>query len=182
MKNKVKIIGIIGIIGLIFLIFGITYAVFTWVSDPTGGFINATSECFVIDYTKGEDILDGTLVFGNDYTTGLSTTVKAKISDNCPTIKGIATLYVDVKDDTSDYFIENGILRYQILEDNVEVKSGVLTSKGKNEVYSDIEITYTEKVFTIYIWANKNDINDDNIEIVSNSTYSVGIQMSAEGR
>ena len=184
MDNKIKTFGIIlGVILFILLISGITYAAFTWASDPTGGFVNATSECFRIDYIKGENITDGTLLFGSSYKDGLSATVKAKLSEDCPTIdKGIATLYVNVKDETSDFLINNNLLRSQVLEDDVEVSSGFITKKGDNEVYTDIEVTDTEKSFTVYIWASRNDITDDNINDIYTSTYNVGIRMSAEGR
>ena len=182
-QNKIKIFGIIlGVILFILFISGITYAAFTWASDPTGGFINGTSECFKIDYTKGNDITEGTLILGDSYADGLSATVKAKINDSCPTMKGIATLYVDVKDETSSFLIENSLLRYQVLEDGVEVSSGILSSKGDNEVYKNIEITSIEKSFIVYIWVSKNDIDDNNLESITSSTYSVGIKMSAEGR
>ena len=181
--NKKVVYSVIGVVLIVITVFGITFAAFNWASDPSGGFINATSECFDLDYTKGEDITDGTLVFGSDYTSGLNATVKAKLSDRCSTMeKGIATLYVDVKDETSAYFMDNDLLRYQVLEDGVAVASGVLTDYGKNAVYSNIEVTGTEKSFTVYVWFSKNDVNDDNLETVSTSTYSVGIQMSAEGR
>ena len=182
MKNKTVYI-IIGVILLIVVVFGITYAAISWASDPNSGFVNGTSECFKIDYVKGIDVTDGTLVLGNDYTSGLNTTVSAVLSDECPTMdRGNGTLYIDVKDATSDYFIDNELLRYQVLEDGEEVADGVLTAKGRNEVYSDIEITKYEKEFTVYIWVSKQDVNDTNISEVSNSTYSVGIQMSAESR
>ena len=184
MKDKAKIIGIIlGVILFIALMGGITYAVFYWASDPTGGYVDVTSECFIIDYTKGEDILDGKLNISYTYKYGLSAAVKAKLSDRCPTIEeGIATIYIDTKDETSDYLITNNLLSYTVFEDGAEVSTGKIANKGLTAVYENASITDTEKEFTVYLWINMKDVTDDNLDGILASTYSGGINMSAEGR
>ena len=131
MENKKKLIGaIIGVIIFIITIASITYAAFVWASDPETGFISGRGDCFVIDYTKGEDILNGSLNFGSTYTDGLSTKVKLKLSDACNIEEGIGTLYLNTKDATSDYLINNKLIRYQVLEDGTPVSSGQIQSKG----------------------------------------------------
>lgn len=182
MKEKTKILGtVLGILVLIIVVSGITYAAFSWASDPGRGIISGNTECFDITYTKGTDILDGSLDFGSTYTEGLSATVKAKLSDAC-TINGTGTLYLDTKDETSDYLITNKLVRYQVLQDGTEVASDTIKSKGKNVIYDNFDITSTEKEFTVYIWINIADVNDTNISSISSSTYSGTIGMSAEGR
>ena len=156
-------------------------AAFSWVSDPNRGIISGNTQCFDISYTKGTDILDGSLDFGSSYTDGLSATVKTKITDTC-SMNGIGTLYLDIKDETSDYLITNSLIRYQVLEDTNEVNDGIITSKGKNTIYDNFDVTNTEKEFTVYIWISIEDVNDDNINNISTSTFSGGISMSVEGR
>lgn len=182
MKEKTKIVrAVFGVLLLVIVVTGITYAAFSWASDPTKGYISGNTECFDISYTKGTDILDGSLDFGSSYTDGLSATVKAKITDTC-SMNGIGTLYLDIKDETSDYLITNSLVRYQVLEDTREVRDGIITSKGKNTIYDNFDVTNTEKEFTVYIWISIEDASDDNISNISTSTFSGGISMSAEGR
>ena len=181
MKDKAKTIGmIIGVILFIILISSITYAAYSWISDPEQGYIKATSECFIIDYTKGTDILNGSLDFSSDYTGGLSVTVKAKINDNCDYDYGVGTLYLDTKDEASDYLIDNGLIRYQVVEDGSDSNSGTISSKGKTPIQENIEITKTEKVFTVYIWLSIGDVTDSNITDISTSLYSGAVSMSVE--
>lgn len=175
--NVVKVV--IGVIILIVVVSGLTYAVYNWVSNTDNGYISGTSDCFIIDYTKGEDILSGSMNFSSDYTEGLSTTVKARISSSCGIETGVGTLYLDTKDTTSDYLINNNLIRYQVLEDGKEVASGTVSSKGEIPIYKNIEITQTEKSFTVYIWLSIDDVTDENLSDISVSTYSCGIQMSA---
>lgn len=184
MRDKAKTIGmIIGVILFIILISSITYAAYSWISDPEQGYIKATSECFIIDYTKGTDILNGSLDFSSDYTGGLSVTVKAKINDNCDYDYGVGTLYLDTKDDTSDYLINNGLIRYQVEENGIlSPARGTITTKGKIPIYDGIYISKTESEFTVYIWLSIEDVTDSNITDISTSLYSGGVSMSVEAK
>lgn len=182
MKNKVEIVGIIfGVILFIIIVSGATYAFYSWASDPNTGFISGDSQCFDIVYTKGVDVVNGSLSFGTTYAGGLNTKVKVKTKDTC-TINGIGTLYLDTLDETSDYLINNRLIRYQVLENTTEVNSGIVTSKGKNIIYNNFDINNIEKEFTIYIWIDINDVTSDNISTITASTYSGAVSMSAEGR
>lgn len=51
-KNKKLIV--LGLLALILIISGVTYAILTWTSSRVN--IGLTSNCFTIDYTKGQDI------------------------------------------------------------------------------------------------------------------------------
>ena len=180
-RNKKIILLVFGILILIILVSGITYAAFSWASDPDRGVISGNTQCFDISYTKGTDITNGSLDFASTYTDGLSASVKVKLADTC-SINGIGTLYLDTKEETSDYLITNSLVRYQVLEDTSEVANGIITSKGKNVIYDNFDVTNTEKEFTVYIWISIEDVTDDNISSISSSTYSGTISMSAEGR
>lgn len=183
MNNKIKNVSVIlGVVLFIILVASITYAVFGWASDPDNGYIEGKSECFNISYTKGDDILDGSLTTGNSYVNGLSVTVSAGLDTNCNIEKGLGTLYLDTKEETSDALL--GLIRYQVLENGTPVDggSGTVTTKGKIEVYSDFEITTEEKEYTVYIWLKDSDITDENREAVGTSIYSGGVSMTAESR
>lgn len=182
MKNKELLKAVIGVLLLIVIVSSVTYAAFVWASDPESGIIEGTSECFVLDYTKGTDILNGNLDFGSTYTDGLSTTVKAKLNSECNIENAVGTLYINIDDTTSDYLIDNNIIRYQVLEDNVEVENGTISSKGQIPLYSNIEVTEVEKTYTVYIWINITDTNDSNISNIMSSTFSSAIGMKAESR
>jgi len=184
MKNKELIKVIMGVLLLIVVVAGTTYAAFVWSSDPNNGYISGTSDCFVIDYTKGTDILNGELELGSAYTDGLYSTVKAKLSDTCNIENAVGTLYLNTDDITSDYLITNKIIRYQVLEDGevIDGASGRIEQKGRTAVYSNIDITDTEKSFTVYIWISIEDANDNNLSDIMSSTFSCSIQMVAESR
>ena len=181
MKNKELLKAIVIVLIIIVIVSGTTYAAYSWVSDPDKGYITGTSDCFVLDYTKGEDILDGSLDFSSTYTGGLHATVKVKISDSC-NINGIGTLYINIKDDTSDSLLSSNLLRYQVLEGTTEVKDGIISAKGKNEIYDNIEITKDEKEYTVYLWVNIEDVTNDNLAILSSSYLNSSIGLDAEGR
>ena len=49
-RNKKIILLVFGILILIILVSGITYAAFSWASDPDRGYINLNSQCFDVVY------------------------------------------------------------------------------------------------------------------------------------
>jgi len=180
-KKDYKVVkAVLGVLLLIAVVSGMTFAWVTWTSGNVT--IYGQSDCFVVDYTKGKDILNGSLNFGGNYSEGLSITVKAKISDSCDIVNGKGTLYLDTKDVTSDYLINNRLVRYQVLEDNTEVKSGTISSKGKTNIYDDFDVTNIEKSFTVYIWVSIDDVTSNNMGDIMASVYSGGVQMSVESR
>ena len=183
MKYKTKVIGmVLGVTLFVILVSGITYAVFGWVSDPNTGYIGGTSECFNISYTKGTDILDGTLKFGSSYLDGIYTTVSAGLDTNCNIEQGIGTLYLITSTETSDSVL--GLIRYQVLEDGTPVDggSGVITEPGNKAIYTNFNITSDVKEYTVYVWVNISDITDDNLSNIMASSYSGSISMTAESR
>jgi len=182
MKKKELIKVIMGVLLLIVVVSGTTYAAFVWSSENID--ISGTSDCFVIDYTKGTDILNGELELGSTYTDGIFTTVKAKLSDTCNIDNAVGTLYLNTDDITSDYLITNKIIRYQVLENGepVDGANGNIEKKGQTEIYENIDITGTEKTFTVYIWMSIEDANDSNLSNIMASSYSGTIGLKAESR
>ena len=184
MKNKELVKVVMGVLLLIVVVSSATYAAFVWASDPDSGYISGTSDCFVLDYTKGTDILSGDLELGSTYTDGIFVTVKAKLSSTCNVENAIGTLYLNTDNITSDYLITNKLIRYQVLEDGqpVDGGSGKIESKGRTSIYNNINITGTEKTYTVYIWTSIEDVNDTNINDVMASSYSGTVGMTAESR
>jgi len=64
----------------------------------------------------------------------------------------------------------------------VDGASGTIDSKGQTEIYSNIELTNTEKTFTVYIWISIEDATDSNLNDIMSSTFSASIGMKAESR
>lgn len=182
MKNKKVLLIILGVLCLIVVVSGITYAAISWASDPDSGYINLYSQCFDIDYLKGADITNKNIKMGDSYKdSGTFTEVQVNIKEEC-TILGTGTLYLTTDEDTSDVFIDDAILYYQVLEDGVEVSEGDIYTEGKIPIYEDIEVNHTPKILTIYIWADSGNITDDNVtEVLNSAIYSGRISFEAVG-
>ena len=102
---------ILGVLVFMALIAGITYAWYTWKSPDTD--ISGSTGCFNINYTKGQEIGgsggDQVLAAGDNYTSGLHTTVKIGISSDC-NIKGKGTLYLTTNTTgTSDAILKGAL-------------------------------------------------------------------------
>ena len=133
MKNS-KIILLV--IGLIVLVAGSTYAVYTWAIKNVN--VNGISECFKVDYDKGQDIgsvnNSRTLLVSDDYTGGLFASVIVNLNKNCTITNGIGTLYLEVDNTTSSSLLTSGALKYQIVENGFPTTNkgiGTITSTGK---------------------------------------------------
>ena len=101
-KNKKLIV--LGVLALILTISGITYAILTWTSSRVN--IGLTSNCFTIDYTKGNDINNATINLLNE---------SDLISDNKFTIKeGMALTYANIGIKSSCTIEGYGILKLNI--------------------------------------------------------------------
>lgn len=185
MTNKKEIIEVTTIIVfVILLISGVAFATYSWVSPSSTGRIKGLSECFIVDYTKGTDIIDGTLPITDDYTKGLSVTVKASLSSDCKIEKGTGVLYLNTKEETSDLLL--GLVGYKVFEGTKEVATGVVSSKSNIPIYSEFAITKDEKSYTVYFWLLHDEIyekiDNNTINDIPTSKYSGEITMSAEGR
>ena len=102
MKSKITT-SILIVVIVIIAVVGITFAYITW----TSGKINTTgnSECFNVLYAKGTDIGSdqntATLMPSNDYTGGLSSTVKIGFSSTCTNVSGTGIIKLNTLDTTS---------------------------------------------------------------------------------
>ena len=149
-KNKKLIV--LGVLALILIISGITYAILTWTSSKIN--IGLTSNCFTIDYTKGQDIsgnlklinvgelFDGPGNFVIKEGMGLSY-ANLGIKSSC-TIEGYGSLYLNITT-LSDAFKEGGdsynALGYALLRNTSNLSNDKLTIENlKGQSFEIIDI------------------------------------------
>ena len=195
-KNKKLIV--LGVLALILTISGITYAILTWTSSKIN--IGLTSNCFTIDYTKGNDIANASikalnesdLISDNKFTIkeGIALTyANIGIKSTC-TIKGYGSLYLNVATLSSAFSTGNskGALKYAVL-DNTSTTSTVTVASLLNQKFNIVSkgsITSTGKItlltkqlsntklnkYLIVIYADVSKIANDAMDASFNGTVS----------
>lgn len=180
MKKKI-LYSILIVLLIIIVSVGITYAWLSWSGSVN---ISGTSECFDVNYVKGQDIgseeSPAKLSLASSYTEGLSTVVKVNLNDTCTILNGTGTLYLNTDSITSNILLTSNVLKYQVLDDTTEITNGVITSTGTLAIYDNIPITNEEKSITVYIWIDGNLVTNDNVNDVLSSIYKGNISMSVE--
>ena len=178
MKKKV-IYSIIIVSVIIILSVAVTYAVYTF-----SGIVNisGTSECFDVNYVKGQDIGSDSnpanFVLASTYTEGLSSVIKVNLKDTCTITNGTGTLYLNTDTSvTSSTLLSGKLLKYQVLDGTTSVGSGVVSSAENIEIYKDIPITTTVKTITVYIWLDGNLVTEQNQNEILSSVYKGHISM-----
>lgn len=164
---------------LIISVVGVTYAYYTW-SGRT--MVSGLSECFDVNYLKGRDITSSSLKLGTSPLDGLSTTIEASLSSNCTITLGSGTLYLDIDTNTSDILLSSNALKYQLIVGNTIAKEGVLTTKGRNILLEDIEVTEVSTPIIIIIWLDSSLIDSTNSSQIASSSFSAKINMEIESR
>lgn len=133
-KNKKLIV--LGVLALILIISGITYAILTWTSSRVN--IGLTSNCFTIDYTKGQDITNQSIKLINE---------KDLISDGKFTIKdGIALTYANIGIKSTCTIEGYGILKLNVTSLSDAFTTG--NSKGSLK-YAVLKNTSTTSTITV---------------------------------
>ena len=195
-KNKKLIV--LGVLGLILIISGITYAILTWTSSRVN--IGLTSNCFTIDYTKGNDIANASikalnesdLISDNKFTIkeGIALTyANIGIKSTC-TIEGYGSLYLNVTTLSSAFSTGNskGALKYAVL-DNTSTASTLTVASLLNQQFNIVRkgsITSTGKItlltkqlsntklnkYLIVIYADVSKIANDAMNASFNGTVS----------
>ena len=195
-KNKKLIV--LGVLALILIISGITYAILTWTSSRVN--IGLTSNCFTIDYTKGNDIANASIkalnesdLISNDKFTikeGIALTyANIGIKSTC-TIEGYGSLYLNVTTLSSAFSTGNskGALKYAVL-DNTSTTSTVTVASLLNQKFNIVSkgsITSTGKItlltkqlsntklnkYLIVIYADVSKIANDAMDASFNGTVS----------
>ena len=178
MKKKV-IYSIIIVSVIIILSVAVTYAVYTFSAVVN---ISGTSECFDVNYVKGQDIGSDSnpanFVLASTYTEGLSSVIKVNLKDTCTITNGTGTLYLNTDTSvTSSTLLSGKLLKYQVLDGTTSVGSGVVSSAENIEIYKDIPITTTVKTITVYIWLDGNLVTEQNQNEILSSVYKGHISM-----
>ena len=126
-EKKAKTLGlIIGIVLFTLLVAGVTYAVFTWISENTD--IAGNTECFKVDYTKGSIIdnesvilFDESIIINNNTITvknGMALTgFTAGLNSGC-SIAGNLKVTLDINNIHTAYTTGNsvGAFKYVVAE------------------------------------------------------------------
>src|SRR5574344_1465122 len=186
-KNKKLIV--LGVLALILIISGITYAILTWTSSKIN--IGLTSNCFTIDYTKGNDIANASIKALNesDLISDNKFTINKGIKSTC-TIEGYGSLYLNVTTLSSAFSTGNskGALKYAVL-DNTSTTSTVTVASLLNQQFNIVSkgsITSTGKItlltkqlsntklnkYLIVIYADVSKIANDAMDASFNGTVS----------
>ena len=178
MKKKV-IYSIIIVSVIIILSVAVTYAVYTFSGVVN---ISGTSECFNVNYVKGQDIGSDSnpanFVLANNYTEGLSSVIKVNLKDTCTITNGTGTLYLNTDTSvTSSTLLSGKLLKYQVLDGTTPVGNGIVSSAESIEIYKDIPITTTVKTITVYIWLDGNLVTEQNQNEILSSVYKGHISM-----
>ena len=178
MKKKV-IYSIIKVSVIIILSVAVTYAVYTFSGSVN---ISGTSECFDVNYVKGQDIGSDSnpanFVLASTYTEGLSSVIKVNLKDTCTITNGTGTLYLNTDTSvTSSTLLSGKLLKYQVLDGTTPVGSGIVSSAESVEIYKDIPITTTVKTITVYIWLDGNLVTEQNQNEILSSVYKGHISM-----
>ena len=178
MKKKV-IYSIIIVSVIIILSVAVTYAVYTFSGVVN---ISGTSECFDVNYVKGQDIGSDSnpanFVLASTYTEGLSSVIKVNLKDTCTITNGTGTLYLNTDTSvTSSTILSGKVLKYQVLDGTTPVGSGIVSSAEGIEIYKDIPITTTVKTITVYIWLDGNLVTEQNQNEILSSVYKGHISM-----
>ena len=180
MKKKV-IYSIIIVSVIIILSVAVTYAVYTFSGVVN---ISGTSECFDVNYVKGQDIGSDSnpanFSLASTYIEDLSSVIKVNLKDTCTISNGTGTLYLNTDSTTSNILLTSNVLKYQVLDGTNEVASGIVSSTGNLPIYNNIEINNQVKQLTVYIWIDGSLVNNDNSNDILSSVYKGNISMSIE--
>lgn len=163
MKKKKTVFIILGILIFSILIAGITYALYKFVLFDDLTVETATPGLdYYINYTKGQDITNGILNIGSDYTSGNSASVEFWKKDNTYDIYG--QIYLDINSIGSNLASESG-LKYTVVNNDNVIASGTLagTSSGSSLILvSNIPLETSSQLYTVYIWLDENvEVNTD---------------------
>ena len=177
--NKKLLYSLLIVLLIVIVSVSITYALLSWSGVVN---ISGTSECFDVNYVKGQDIggdsNPANFVLANNYTQGLSSVIKVNLKDTCTITNGTGTLYLNTDTSvTSSILLSGKLLKYQVLDDTTPVGSGIISSAESIEIYKDIPITTTVKTITVYIWLDGNLVTEQNQNEILSSVYKGHISM-----
>ena len=177
--NKKLLYSLLIVLLIVVVSVSITYAWLSWSGVVN---ISGTSECFDVNYVKGQDIGSDSnpanFSLASTYTEGLSSVIKVNLKDTCTITNGTGTLYLNTDTSvTSSTLLSGKLLKYQVLDGTTPVGSGIVSSAESIEIYKDIPITTTVKTITVYIWLDGNLVTEQNQNEILSSVYKGHISM-----
>ena len=177
--NKKLLYSLLIVLLIVVVSVSITYAWLSWSGVVN---ISGTSECFDVNYVKGQDIGSDSnpanFSLASTYTEGLSSVIKVNLKDTCTISNGTGTLYLNTDTSvTSSTLLSGKLLKYQVLDGTTPVGSGIVSSAESIEIYKDIPITTTVKTITVYIWLDGNLVTEQNQNEILSSVYKGHISM-----
>ena len=179
--NKKLLYSLLIVLLIVIVSVSITYAWLSWSGVVN---ISGTSECFDVNYVKGQDIGSDSnpanFSLASTYTGGLSSVIKVNLKDTCTISNGTGTLYLNTDTTTSSILLTSGVLKYQVLDGATEVANGTVSSTGNLPIYNNIEINNEVKQLTVYVWLDGSLVNDSNSSDILSSIYKGNITMSIE--
>jgi len=150
LERKIKIIGsLVGIILFICLIAGISYAWITWRSSNIG--ISGSSECFTINYTKGQTITDQSVILFDESTiinnnkvtikNGMAITDVAAYIDSSCNIPANLEILLNVTELNPAYITGNsvGAFKYVIASYDPSIYSDITTTVLNGQSFNIIK-------------------------------------------
>lgn len=197
-KNIPKIIGmVLGILLFSSLIVEITYAFFTWRSNDVN--ISGSSECFTVNYTKGPNIsnesvilFDESMIISTNQITiknGMALTGVSVALDSSCNISGNLTISLTTSNINSAYITGNSqnAFKYVVASYDPSVyttistssldgqtfeilKTGSITSTDKITLVSE-SLSTTTKGYLVVFYVDGNLANND----AGNTTFSAAI-------
>lgn len=188
MDKRSRIYSVVfSVLFVITIVSGVTLAIYTWQSiSDEDSIIEGDSACFDINYFNfgniGSDEEPAQLRLGNSFWDGQAATVQINIDPKCTDVTGVATLYLNTSEETSDNLINSNALYYDIVIENVSVKSGIVNTKESIPVYENFNIGYDVLQIDVFVWINGNNVDMSNLDDVIGSTYKGNITASAESR
>jgi len=181
MKNRKLLLMISLIVIVAIAVVGITYAIYTWAFSER---LSGESECFNINYVKGQDIGSDTetafIYPSTTYSGGLSATVSVSTDSSCTITNGIGTIYLTTEESTSSALLSSGALKYQVLHGSTLKESGTISNTGKLPISTDIAVGTASTSYTVTVWVDKAELEGTNVEEILTSTYKGYISMGVE--
>ena len=121
-----------------------------------------------------------TLMPSNDYTGGLSSTVKIGFSSTCTNVSGTGIIKLNTLDTTSSNLYRTGLLNYVVLKNGTKLTEGNITSSGTKS----INVGTLKKVssisdadnYTVYVWISNDLVQNED----AFSSYYGNITASVE--
>ena len=162
-EKKIKLLGLIlGVIMFVLLISGISYAWITWTSENIN--ISGTSECFTINYTKGQSInnesailFDENKIINNNKITikngMVITNVTTSIDSNC-TIPSNLTINLTINNLNNAYINGNSVGAFKYVVASYDPNTyTTISANALNEISFDIikseSITSTDETILV---------------------------------